>query len=238
MIRSASLCLFLALAHSARAQDKPVDSIAALRQAADKAAADWDALAKGLEPKIARLLPCDPSSRAAVEEVSRASEARLAALAAYLKAAASKARNDTEGAKQVLAAQAALAGGWNTERTEADQQGAAIETQVGDLKESMRKRGTLAGAEQVLTEIARMVKERATKSSDLSARKDVVNALLGDMVVAFQDRQTALEKESAQLDAETVRWNAYYTARLTRAALECTIINSPAGNAAPRKKVP
>jgi hypothetical protein len=237
MIRSASLCLFLALAQSARAQDKPVDSIAALRQAADKAAVDWDALAKSLEPRIARLLPCDPNSRAAVEEVSRASDARLEALAAYLKTAASKAKDDTDAAKQVLAVQASLAGGWNTERTEADQQGAAIEAQVADLKESMRKRATLAGAEQVLVEIARMVRERGTKASDLAARKDVVNALLGDLVVAYQDRQTALENESAQLAAETARWNAYYTARLARAAMECTIINNPNGNA-PRKKVP
>jgi hypothetical protein len=238
MIRSVSLCLFLALARSAGAQDKPVDSLAALRQAADNAATGWDALAKNLEPRIARLLPCDPNSQAAVAEVGHASEARLAALAAYLKAAASKAKDDTDAAKQVFAVQASLAGGWNTEGTEAEQQGAAIEAQVADLKESMRKRATLAGAEQVLIEIARMLRERGTKSSDLAARKDAINALLGDLVVAYQDRQTALEKESAQLDAETARWNAYYTARLARAAMECTVVNNPNGNAAPRKKLP
>ena len=228
------LAFLMLLAVSAPAQD----SLTALRQTADKAAADWDAYAKGLESRIARLLPCDPNSRAAVEEVSHASEARLSALAAYLKAAGAKAKDDTESAKQVLAAQAALAGGWNTERTEAEQQRAAIEAQVADLKESMRKRGALAGAEQVLAEIARMVKERASKSADLGARKDVINALLGDLVVAYQDRQTALEKEAAQLDVETARWSAYYTARLARAATECTIINNPGGTPAPRKKVP
>jgi len=233
MIRFCSLCVILALARSAGAQEKPVDSIAALRQTADKAASDWDALARGLEPRIARLLPCDPNSHAAVEEVSHASEARLAALASYLKAAAAKAKDDTESAKKVLAAQASLAGGWNAESTEAEQQGAAIEAQVADLKESMRKRGTLAGAEQVLEEIARMVKERGSKSTDLAARKEVVNALLADLVVAFQDRQTALEKQSALLDTEIAHWNAYYAARLARAETECTIINKPA-----RKKVP
>jgi hypothetical protein len=230
MIRFVAILTLLAV--SAPAQD----ALATLRQNADKAAADWDSLAKGLEPRIARLLPCDPNSRAAVEEVRHASEVRLSALAAYLKAAAAKAKDDTESAKQVLAAQAALAGGWNTERTEAEQQGAAIEAQVADLKESMRKRGALAGAEQVLTEIARMVKERASKSADLAARKDVINVLLGDLVVAYQDRQTALEKEAAQLDVEMGRWSAYYTARLARAATECTIINNPAP--APRKRVP
>lgn len=237
MIRPVAFLALLAVA--APAQDKPPadngNALAALRQSADKTAADWDALAKNLEQRIARLLPCDPNSRAAVEEVSHASDARLSALAAYLKAAAAKAKDDTESAKRVLAAQAALAGGWNTERTEADQQNAAVEAQVADLKESMRKRGTLAGAEQVLSEIARMVRERASKSADLAARKDIVNVLLGDLVVAYHDRQTALEQESALLDAETVRWSAYYTARVSRAATECSIINNPNGT---RKKRP
>lgn len=228
------LAIVMLLAGSAPAQD----ALAVLRQTADKAAANWDVSAKGLEQRIARLLPCDPNSRAAVEAVSHASDVRLAALAAYLKAAAAKAEADTESAKQVLAAQAALAGGWNTERTEAEQQGAAIEAQVGDLKESMRKRGALAGAEQVLTELARMVKERASKSADLAARKDVINVLLGDLVVAYQDRQTGLEKEAAQLDVESARWSAYYTARLARAAMECTVVNNPGGARAPRKRVP
>src|SRR5579863_4663963 len=128
MIRSASLLLAIAL--SAKAQEKPADPLSALRQTADKTAADWEALAKGLEQKIATLLPCDPRSRAAVEEVSHASDARLSALSAYLKAAALKAKADTEAAKRVLAAQAALAGGWTTDRAEADQERTAIEAQV------------------------------------------------------------------------------------------------------------
>jgi hypothetical protein len=229
MIRSASLLLLLTLVPT-RAQENTLEP---LRQAADKAAADWETLAKGLEQKIATLLPCDPKSRAAVEEVSHASDARLAALGAYVKAAAAAAKVDTDAAKRVLAAQASLSGGWNTERTEADQQRTTIEAQVADLKDSMRKRGSLAGAEQVLTEIANLVKERATKAADQAAHKDSIDALLGDLVVAYQDRQTALENESTSLDAETARWNSYYAARLSRAVLECTIIN---GGGAPRKK--
>src|SRR5580692_3102409 len=108
MIRSASLLIALALC--ANAQDKPVDSLDALRQTADKTAADWEALAKGLDQKIETLLPCDPKSRAAVEEVSRASDVRLSALSAYLKTSAAAARADTDAAKRVLAAQAALSG--------------------------------------------------------------------------------------------------------------------------------
>lgn len=224
MIRSASLLIACALLVSA--QDKPADPLGALREAADKTAANWDALAKGLDQKIATLLPCDPKSRAAVEEVSHASDARLSALSAYLKAAAVKAKADTEAAKRVLAAQAALSGGWNTERSEADQERAAIEAQVADLKESMRKRGSLAAAQQVLTEIANMVKARAAKSEAQAARTETIDTLLGDLVLAYQERQTALENESTLLDAEAAKWNAYYTARVSRAITECTIINA------------
>lgn len=232
MIRFAGLFLLLAIAPSANAEANSLD---ALRKTAEKASADWEALAKGLEQKISTLLPCDPKSRAAVEEVSRASEARLSALAAYLKGAAAEAKADTDAAKRVLAAQAALSGGWNTERAEADQERTAIEAQVADLKESMRKRGSLAGAEQVLNEIANLVKARGEKAEELAGHKDAIEAMLGNLVVAYHDRQTALEKESALLDAETAKWNSYYSARVSRAITECAIIN-PA--AAPRKKRP
>jgi hypothetical protein len=234
MIRATSLFVLLAIAGAAHAQEK--DPLAALRENADKTSTTWETLAKGLEAKIATLLPCDPKYRAAVEEVSHASDARMATLSAYLKAAATKAKEDTESAKRVLATQAALAGGWNTERTEADQQGTAVEAQVADLKESMRKRGTLAGAEQVLIEIAGLVKQRAAKSEEQASHRDVLTTMLGDLVIAYQERQTALENESAQADAEAAKWNAYYAARFSRAITECTIIN--AGRTPRQRKQP
>lgn len=230
MIRAVSLFILFAVAQAAHGQTDPLDT---LRQAADKTAAGWASLAKGLEPKISTLLPCDPKSRAAVEEVSRASDARLTALSAYLKAAVAAARADTGAAKKVLAAQAALSGGWNTESAEADQERASIEAHVADLKESMRKRGSLAAAEQVLTEIAAMVKDRGQKAAEQATRKDSLNALLGELVVAYQSRQSALENESTGLDAESAKWKAYYSARVSRAITECTIINP---GVAPRKK--
>src|SRR5208282_1707504 len=153
MIRLVLLFGVLAVASIARAQETPVpekpapekatlekqEDLSALRQAAEQAAAGWEALAKGLDQKIGSLLPCDPKSRTAVVEISHASDVRLLTLEAYLKAAAGRARADTEAAKQALAAQAALAGGWNTEHEEADQERASIEAQIADLKESMRK---------------------------------------------------------------------------------------------------
>jgi hypothetical protein len=223
-----------AVAGVAFAQEKPVDPLVTLRSEAEKSSANWEALAKGLEAKIAHLLPCDPKSKAAVEEVSAASSARLAAVSTYLRAAAARAKNDTEAAKRVLAAQTALAGGWNTERAEADQERVAIEGQIADLKESMRVRGSLSGAEQVLEEIAAMTKERSAKADEQSGFRDTLASLLGGLVVAYQDRQAALENESALLDAESAKWSVYYSARLARAATECSIISPNAQRRRPR----
>ena len=229
-----SVLLFLVLSTVLSAQEPSADPLTALRQTAERANAQWEALAKALEPKIARLLPCDPTSRAAVADVSHASEARLSALSAYMKAAAAQAAKDTEAAKKILATQAALGGDWTAERVESDQQHMALEGQIADLKESMRKRSALAGADKVLVEIANMVQQRSTKADEQAGRKDLVNGLLGDLVTACQDRQAALEKEAVLLETESARWTAYYTARLSRAVTECAIINQ----APARKRVP
>ena len=74
---------------AARAQDprhRCRADLAALEQTAQKRHAEWEALAKDMNDRMARILPCDPRALAAVTEVSRASEARLAALADYLRA--------------------------------------------------------------------------------------------------------------------------------------------------------
>ena len=68
-----------------------------------------------------------------MEEVSRASDTRLAARSAYLKASAAKAKADTDAAKRVLAAQAAIAGGWSTESKESEEQRIAAEAQLADF---------------------------------------------------------------------------------------------------------
>jgi hypothetical protein len=235
MFRFRALFLLLAI-RFADGQDQTIkpDSLAALRQAAEKTAADWNTLAKGLEQKISRLLPCDPAGRAAVDEVSRASAARLAALSAYVKAEAAAAKENTEAAKRVLSAQSSLGGGWAAEHAESDQEHTALDAQIAELKESMRKRGSLHDAQQVLIEISRMVKERSAKAEEQVNRKDTINALLGDLLAASQQRQVALEGEAAQLEVESGRWSYYYAARVTRAAMECSIINGPA----PKRRTP
>src|SRR5271157_3343354 len=69
------------------AQDVPAPpSLTTLRQSAEQKTQAWAMLAKALEARIRGMLPCDPKIAAAVEEVSRASEARLGAFGAYFSA--------------------------------------------------------------------------------------------------------------------------------------------------------
>src|SRR5438477_5972530 len=69
--------------------------LASLEQTAQKRHLEWEALARDMNDRMARMLPCDPRALAAVAEVSRASEARLAALSDYLRAVSAKAFPET-----------------------------------------------------------------------------------------------------------------------------------------------
>ena len=87
-----------ALAQQAAPAANPLAAREALAQ---KRAAEWETLAKVLEGKIARMLPCDSRVHGAIEEVSRASQARLASLNDYLQAAAAQAKADAERARAI-----------------------------------------------------------------------------------------------------------------------------------------
>src|SRR5207249_2094106 len=120
----------------AAAQDKPPDSLPALEQAAEKRTTEWDTLAGGLAARIAGLLPCDPRVQSAIEEVSRASDARVAALQQYFQAVAAKAKEQTEAAKRLLIGQESIATEGNSERAETELARAGIEVQITALIES------------------------------------------------------------------------------------------------------
>lgn len=203
----------------------PADALAPLRQAAEKSAADWEKLARGLEAKIGRMLPCDPRARAAIEEVSRASESRLQAMAQYLKAAIAMAKGDTEAAKAAVSGQNTGSKDLETERAEAAQEKVAIDGQLADLTDSARKLPPLDASEKKLQEIAAMVRDRAAEADRLADVKDPLAVPLQNVLAAYQARESALEDEQVALALEASRWSEYYAARLARAQTECSIIN-------------
>lgn len=207
------------------APEKPADPLAPLLAAAEQKAAEWETLASGLEARIGRMLPCDPRVRAAIEEASRASEARLLAMSQYLKAAVALAKADTEAARAAAASQDDGNKDLETERAEAEQGRIAIEGQIADLGDSVRRLAALEGAQKKLTEIAAMIRERAERTQQLADNKNTLAVPLKNLLAGYQARQAALEDEQAALTVETSRWSEYYTARLARAQMECSIIN-------------
>ena len=203
----------------------PPDPLAPLQQAAEQKAGEWQALAHSLEAKIARMLPCDPRAQAAIEEVSRASEARLLATSQYLNAAVALAQGDTEAARVAAAGQDDGNRDLETEREEAEQERIAVEGQLADLGDSVRRLAALEAAQKKLAEIAAMIRERAAKTQQLAANRNTLAVPLNNLLAAYQARQAALENEQMALAVETTRWNEYYAARLARARTECSIIN-------------
>src|SRR5690348_4770801 len=102
-------CLWILTAAAASAQNAAPpasqSNLAPLEREAQQKGDEWNKLSQGLEASIARLLPCDANVLATIAGVSRASDARLAALAAYLQAASLEASRDTEAAARVLASE-------------------------------------------------------------------------------------------------------------------------------------
>jgi hypothetical protein len=207
---------------AAAAQNNSSD-LASLEQTAQKRYAEWQTLAKDLTERIARILPCDPRYAAAISEVSNASETRLAALSDYLRAVTSKAFAETATAKLLLDAEEKRAVEVALERADAGQEQTAIATQSDALGQSVTRRASLAEPQTALSEILKMAGTRVNAAEQLTGEADRNVALLRELVSKFDARDAALREESVAFEAERVRWNAYYAARLARAQTECSI---------------
>jgi chromosome segregation ATPase len=196
-----------------------------LAQTAARASAAWEGLAKSLEVRIARMLPCDPRVSAAIEEVSQASDARLAALNQYIQAVAAQARQDSDAARAAIAAEQALARDVETDRAEAAQEKIAVDGQLSDLSDSAKRRPALEEARARLEGISATIAARAANLQSQATRRAALLASLTDLAAAREARQRALEMRLAALAIETSRWGDYYAARLARARTECDITN-------------
>jgi hypothetical protein len=215
-------------AQEKQAPDKSREDLILLGDTATRTEAEWSALAQGLESKVARLLPCDMKVRAAIGEVSRASEVRLTALAQYLRAAEQKAKDNSAGARSLISNQEAFTAILNTERAEVAGERAAIEGQLLDLGESARQRTQLAETQKVLAGIAAMARQREARTLEQAERSATLAASLRDLDQSYQKEQAALAKELSALTTETAHWIEYYGARLERAQTECVITEAGA----------
>ena len=229
MNRASSVFIYTALFCSGalRAQDlspqSAVPDLAALQQTAQKRHSEWEILAKDMNDRMARILPCDPRALAAVTEVSRSSEARLTALSDYLRAASAQAFAETAAARNLLNAEERRAVEASLERNDANQEQTAADTQADALAQSVKQRTSLDAPQKLLTQIAAMIHQRAMAMEQQAGSADAAVALLRDLVAKFDARDAALREEFAASEAERTRWNGYYAARRTRAQIECTI---------------
>jgi hypothetical protein len=231
MVLLGAVCLAAA---SAQSTSSP-DSMAPLEQAAQRSLATWDGLAKDLDARVARLLPCDARATTAITEVSRASEGRLTALAEYLRAAAANASAETSVARVLLARETARADDDSPERADSAQELAAVQKQVDALAGAVKQRASLSDADKVLQQIAAMIKDRAVLADQQPADAAAVQAALRDLVAAFEAHEAALKDETAAFETERARWTGYYAARLARAQTECAITQVAPAKPAPGK---
>jgi hypothetical protein len=206
----------------------PAD-LSTLEQTAQKRHAEWESIAKDLGERMARILPCDPRYAAGINEVSRASEARLAALADYLRAASAKAFAETAAARLLLNAEERRVLEAGLERSDAAQEQTAVDIQSDALAESVKKRAALEDPQRVLGQIAAMVHQRVSTADQQTEGAGAAVKLLRDLIAKFDARDAALREESVAFEAERARWNTYYATRLGRAQTECSITQAGAG---------
>jgi ABC-type transporter Mla subunit MlaD len=211
------------------AQSAPAPTLASLAQKVRQKAAQWDALAQGLDASIGRLLPCDPKGPAAIEDVSRASDARLAALADYLQAAAQQAARDTDAATRALASSATLISVLEAEKNEIAQEQAGADGEFANLVESAKTRASLDPLKDAFQEVRSELQKRADliQQAEIGGQESLAPALR-DLVTAAEAREAAGKDVQVAYEAERARWKAYYAARLARAQIECSAIKGTA----------
>lgn len=233
-IRMASVCLLSAAAVEAQSAAPALSGSATLPQlekTVQERTAQWKQLQQNLETSLIRLLPCDPKVAASITEVSKASEDRIAAIAAYMEAANTQAQLQTNAAKQVAASAQAVGPQLAAEKSELAPERSAAEGQVANLTQSAQRRASLTTPGDALKQVLAAEQQRSDAIDSAIARSEQANTALADLVMRFQARQAVLQEVQTAFEDEASHWSAYYTARLARAQMECAItkgISAPA----------
>lgn len=203
----------------------PVESAATadLAHTADQKNTEWVTLAAALEMKIARMLPCDARVKSAIEEVSRASDVRFAAMDAYWQQQAGRSKEQAQTVETLITEMEGLLPAWKAERTDAAQAQARLEDQALDLKESLRRVSALAPASRVLDGMIRNSETLVSTSGEQEEAVIQLNIRWNDVIHSTQLRDAAIENHIKALAGERDRWSAFYAARIARAQMECSL---------------
>ena len=215
------------------AQEAAANSLSALQDAAAKRTAEWNTLTASLELRLARLLPCDPRVRTAVDEVARAADTRAVALTSYWNMVSIQSKAQVEAIRGLLAREEERGGDWTKDKTEAQQEVAATSAQAAALKASLQQVPALANPQKSLESIAETERVLAGQAQERETNGGLLLDHLRDLLKAGQARQSAIDEQLKSVSAEGQRWSAYYAARQARAQIECFIINPAAATAPP-----
>jgi hypothetical protein len=214
--------LFLCLVSSGLALAADPSTLAPLKSDVEQKTKTWESLAKSLEPKIATLLPCDTNVIASIDEVSRASDARLSAFEAYFEQAATVALHATQRAEE--SAKDTNTELLKTELSETAERRAGIESQLAPLSTAATTRQELAPAEAALRNVAGIVDKGTLVVNKQMALEVPRQDGARNLTAIYQARETALQELSSAHADEASAWRAYYSARLARAKAECSAV--------------
>jgi len=223
LIRIVNFCFVgLLLAGVAAAQSNPAPaSLAQLQLTAHDKTADWERLAQTMDDSIARLLPCDPKATAKITEVSKASDARAAAVLDYLREAVKQASLQTAAVRRGLASVQPWAADLSAEQSDLAQEHAAVDGQVAKLTGSALGRPPFDEVGTALRGISGLEQQRSDAVDFAISRSGTVLGAARDFASQVEARETALRDSQAAFETENALWTTYYMLRLERAQAEC-----------------
>ncbi len=226
-VRWSRIAVAFAAAGALFAQDSGANSPAALQDSAARRTVEWTTLESNLELRLARLLPCDARVRAAIEEVSRAADARTVARTSYWTSISLRSKAQVETIRGMLAEEEGRAGDWSKDLADAQVDVATTSAQAASLGPSIRQLPALAAPQKNLEAIAQIYRVIEAQSSERANGTGQLAGDLRELLKAGQARQATIENQLKAAGAEGQLWSAYYAAREARAQVECSI-TSPA----------
>lgn len=219
--RPLSIILFALLTSGwASAQSADLNS---MHESARTAENRWVDLAESLDLRLARMLPCDRRVTEAIQEVRQASVDRMTSLERYLSAAITATQAEGDAAADLHSMIQARVAGTATEANDTQRERAAFAQLIEALNASIARLPNLEPALTQLLALQTSVQRRAEFDQVHQEAENQTLTALASLVAALDERQAALEQERLAHEVERARWNSYYTTRLGRAQLECSI---------------
>jgi hypothetical protein len=194
-----------------------------------------------LELRVARLLPCDPQARAAIDEVSRASEARSVALTSYWTVASLQSKTQVDAIRGLLSREGERVGDWVVDASQAQADVAFATAQGTSLTLSAAQLPALANPQKDLQVIGEQYRLLEKQAQERAAAHGRLVEDLRELLNTSQARQAAIAERLRTVGVEGQRWSGYYAARQARAQTECSLINPAAAasqSAVPRPAPP